>query len=139
MIRKYLAHGVSLENFPIGATNLQPYASTYIPTNHTTNNDTVSNVINGSAKLQIPPTRFMVSQKLYGREDATTTLIQNFNEISTGAIEVLLLLVHGYSGVTINQIIKINQIIIIINHFFKNIFFVIIIIIIIINRFKKGG
>eukprot|EP00026_Physarum_polycephalum_P000093 Phypoly_transcript_00093.p1 GENE.Phypoly_transcript_00093~~Phypoly_transcript_00093.p1 ORF type:complete len:2228 (+),score=422.82 Phypoly_transcript_00093:105-6788(+) len=45
------------------------------------------------------PRHFQISQKLYGRDEQTEILTANFDRVSSGEIPIMLMLVHGYSGV----------------------------------------
>lgn len=60
------------------------------------NNETFDNFTIGGHDQ---PHTFQVSQKLYGRSKQTKILTDNFNDISSGASAIMLMLVHGYSGV----------------------------------------
>lgn len=43
--------------------------------------------------------KFHISQKLYGRSEQEQLLVQNYNAVSVGSVPIMLMLVHGYSGV----------------------------------------
>lgn len=60
------------------------------------NNDTFDNYVVGGHDQ---PRHFQVSQKLYGRDEQTKILTANFDKVSSGEQPVMLMLVHGYSGV----------------------------------------